>query len=118
MRFYPQIPESYMAQMQFGMYMFQNSKFKQRASDFTYCHFVQGIEVGDTIELRHEVVPYNETYAEALVTESLRVWRECFVPYSILAKEGLIDEKLAVIGGRIQIPFADSMRNCPFFFKK
>lgn len=119
MRFYPSIPESYMCQMQFGMWMFQQSKFCKSDGDFTYCHFVQGIENKDgSLQLNHEVVPYNEAYANEIVHESLRVWRESFVPYSILAKEGLINEKLSVIGGTIKIPFQDSIRNCPFYFKK
>ena len=121
MRFYenPSIPTSYMCQMQFGMMMFQKSKFWRQDGDFTYCHFVQGIENADgSLTLKHEVVPYDEAYAQEIVGESLRMWREAFVPYSVLAKQGLVDEKLNVIGGRIQIPFQDSIRNCPFYFKK
>ena len=121
-RFYPEgVPLSYMCQMQLGMWLFRQSKYARTPDDFSFCYFVQGVETdgeGSALELRVEKVAYDPEFAETITQEALRVWKDEFVPYSVLAARDLVDENLRVKDGQVAVAFTDVQATCPFFLKK
>jgi hypothetical protein len=81
--FYPQIPPSYMAQMQMGMELLRQIF---DPDGFTLCYFVQ-IHDG---AIKTEVVKYNKHYTEHMMTELARLWIKEFIPRVLLKKAGYI----------------------------